>query len=311
MIANKLNVGDEIRVIAPSRSLSIVKQEDFDKALKFLSDKGFIISFSQNSREIDEANSSSIQSRVDDIHNAFIDKNVRAILTCIGGFNVNQILEYIDYSIIADNPKILCGFSDITALVNAIYAKTELITYHGPHFSYFGRDKNIEYTYHYFEECLMKTEEYFINPSKDAKEYYVIQEGNCMGEIIGGNLCTLNLLQGTEFMPNLRNKILFLEDDNIVGDYFLYEFERNLQSLIQTIGFDEVKGIVFGRFDSSCNMDIHTIKRIISTKKQLKTIPVIFNVDFGHVRPIITFPIGGSVKISAYGNSVSIKILNH
>lgn len=311
MIADKLNVGDEIRVIAPSRSLSIVKHDDFDKALKFLSDKGFLISFSQNSREIDESNSSSVQSRVEDLHNAFLDKNVKAILTCIGGFNVNQILEYIDYSIIANNPKILCGFSDITALLNSIYTKTGLITYHGPHFAYFGRDKDIEYTYHYFEECLTKTEGYFIEPSEDAKEYHVIQEGDCVGEIVGGNLCTLNLLQGTEFMPNLKNKILFLEDDNIMGDYFVFEFERNLQSLIQTVGFEGVKGIVFGRFGSSCNIDLDTIKRIISTKKQLEAIPIIFNVDFGHVRPIATFPIGGLAKIIAKGTSVSLEISKH
>lgn len=236
---------------------------------------------------------------------------MKAILTCIGGFNVNQILEYIDYSIIANNPKILCGFSDITALINAIYAKTELITYHGPHFAYFGRDKDIEYTYHYFEKCLTQADGYLIEPSEEAKEYCVIQEGDCVGEIVGGNLCTLNLLQGTKFMPSLKNKILFLEDDNIMGDYFVFEFERNLQSLIQTVGFDEVKGIVFGRFDISCNINIHTIERIISTKKQLKRIPIIYNVDFGHVRPIATFPIGGSAKISAKGTSVSIQIVKH
>lgn len=311
MIANKIKIGDEIRVIAPSRSLSIVRQEVFEKALKFLSDKGFIVSFSKNSREIDETNSSSIESRVEDLHDAFRDINVKAILTCIGGFNVNQILEYIDYTVIENNPKILCGFSDITALLNAIYAKTGLVTYHGTHFSTFGFDDNIEYTNNYFEECLIKSAGYIIEPSEQAKEYYVIQEGFCQGEIIGGNLCTLNLLQGTEFMPDFKNKILFLEDDNIMGDYFTYEFERNLQSLIQTVGFDGVKGIIFGRFDTGCKMDIHTIKRMVSTKKQLKNIPIVFNVDFGHVLPFATFPVGGVAKIKAIGKSVSVEILKH
>lgn len=100
------------------------RQDVFDKAIKYLSDKGLEISFSKNSRELDEINSSSIESRIEDLHEAFRDKNVKAILTCIGGFNVNQILEYIDYSVIENNPKILCGFSDITALLNAIYTKT-------------------------------------------------------------------------------------------------------------------------------------------------------------------------------------------
>jgi len=311
MIANKLSIGDEIRVIAPSRSLSVIRQEVFDKAIEFLSNKGFIISFSKNSREIDEANSSSVQSRVEDLHDAFLDKNVKAILTCIGGFNVNQILEYIDYSLIEKNPKILCGFSDITALLNSIYAKTGLVTYHGPHFSSFGFNKEIDYTNDYFEKCLLRNEAFFIKPSQQAKEYYVIQEGSCEGEIVGGNLCTLNLLQGTVFMPDLKNKILFLEDDNIVGDYFAFEFERNLQSLIQTVGFDGVKGIVLGRFEDSCKMDIHAIKRIISTKNKLKNIPIVSKVDFGHVLPFTTFPIGGVIKIEANAKNVSLEVVEH
>ena len=138
MLAPKLQKGDEIRIIAPSRSLAIVRDEIFNKALFSLNNQGFHVTFSKHSREIDDWNSSSIQSRVDDIHEAFLDNNVKAILTAIGGFNVNQILEHIDYEIIRQHPKILCGYSDITALLNAVYAKTGLITYHGAHFSTFG-----------------------------------------------------------------------------------------------------------------------------------------------------------------------------
>lgn len=71
-------------------------------------------------------------------------------------------------------------------------------------------------------------------------------------------------------MPNLKNKILFLEDDNIMGNYFAAEFERNLQSLIQILKFNGVKGILFGRFDDSCKIDINVIQRIVSTKNNLK-----------------------------------------
>lgn len=311
MIASKLTVGDEIRVIAPSRSLSRVEEGIFYKALNYLTKMGFVISFSKNSREMDEAYSSSIQSRVEDLHQAFLDKNVKAILTAIGGFNVNQILEYIDYDLIRNNPKIICGYSDITALLNAIYAKTGLVTYHGPHFSSFRFETNIQYTYSYFNQCLMKDEHYFIKPSSQVVHYEIIQSGSCEGEIIGGNLCTLNLLQGTEFMPDLQDKILFIEDDNIMGKYFPFEFERNLQSLIQTTNFSGVKGILFGRFDESCNLNAESIQRIVRSKRQLKNMPILFNVDFGHVQPFITFPIGGTVRIKALEDSVSIEIVRH
>ena len=309
MLAPKLNQGDEIRVIAPSRSLAIVRDEIFNKALHCLEQQGFYISFSKHSREIDDYNSSSIQSRVEDIHEAFLDSNVKAILTAIGGFNVNQILEHIDYEIIRQHPKILCGYSDITALLNAIYAKTELIIYHGAHFSTFGFETEPEYTQKAFFDCVMNEGCLTLKPSQIAKEYTIIQQGVCEGAIIGGNLCTLNLLQGTQFMPQADDIVLFLEDDNIMGDHFIYEFDRNFQSLLQAYGKEKIKGIVFGRFDDSCKMSADVIKRIISDKLP-KNIPVMFGVDFGHVFPMITFPIGGRVRMEANANPI-IEIINH
>lgn len=311
MIPDKLDFGDEIRVIAPSRSLSIIYKDVYENALNTLVSKGFKVSFSKNSRELDETNSSSIESRVSDLHDAFTDKNVKAILTCIGGFNVNQILDYIDYSLIKNNPKILCGYSDITALANAIYAKTGLVTYNGAHFSTFGFDKDKDYTIQYFEKCLMQNNSFVISPSNEEKIYHPVVQGFAKGEIIGGNLCTLNLLQGTNYMPDLNNKIVFIEDDNICGDYFCVEFDRNLQSLIHSSGFSGIKGIVFGSFNDSCNLDFNNINRIVRNKKQLLNIPVAFNVDFGHVFPLITFPIGGTVKLNVDDKNVTIEIVNH
>ena len=309
MLAPKLNQGDEIRVIAPSRSLAIVRDEIFNKALFDLKNQGFYVTFSKHSREKDDWNSSSIQSRVEDIHEAFLDNNVKAILTAIGGFNVNQILEHIDYSIIRQHPKILCGYSDITALLSAVYAKTGLVTYHGAHFSTFGFEIESEDTKKSFFDCVMKEENLTLKPSQNANEYTVIQQGTCAGTIIGGNLCTLNLLQGTQFMPQADDIVLFLEDDNIMGDYFIFEFDRNFQSLLQAYGTKRIKGVVFGRFDDSCHMNADVVRRIIADKLP-KDIPVMFGVDFGHVFPMITFPIGGKVKIEATSNPL-IRIIEH
>lgn len=107
MVAEKLQYGDEIRVIAPSRSLTYVRKDILDNALAFLKLKGYRIKYSKNFHEIDTVSSSRIISRVADLHEAFLDKNVKAVMPCIGGFNVNQLLEYIDYSIIENNPKII------------------------------------------------------------------------------------------------------------------------------------------------------------------------------------------------------------
>lgn len=310
MIASKLRLGDEVRVVAPSRNLTEVRQDVHHHAVDFWRKEGFNLTFSKNSREIGKFHSSSIASRVEDIHEAFSDPNVKMVITCLGGFNCNQLLRHLDYDLIAKNPKILCGYSDITALHNAIYAKTGLVTYHGPHFSTFGFDRETEYTRQAFENCVIKDEPVTVVPSEAAVKYHTIQEGVCEGTIIGGNLCTLNLLQGTPYMPDISDKVLFLEDDNIMGEYFCYEFDRNLESLLQVEGADTIKGIIFGRFDDSCGLSVETITDIIRDKVP-SHIPVIFGADFGHVFPMITFPIGGSVRIRANQDKVEIVIVAH
>ncbi len=310
MIPRKLAHGDEIRIIAPSSSLTRVRSDIYESALTFLQEQGFNVTFSKKCRETNIFQSSSVRSRVDDIHEAFADKNVKAVMACIGGFNANELLPYLDYELIKSNPKILCGYSDITALLNAVYAKTGLVTYHAPHLAALGFSKEREYTQKYSSQCMMSDTAFAVTPSASAQSYTVIQEGKCEGEIIGGNLCTLNLLQGTPYMPDIKNKVLFLEDDNIMGDYFVCEFDRNLQSLLQVSGADTIRGIVLGRFDESCKMTDDIIKAIIRDKVS-PDIPIVFGVDFGHVFPMISFPIGGKASISVNGNNIDIQIIEH
>ena len=328
IIPSKLKKGDEIRVIAPSRSLSLVSEENIKLAKENLEKQGYKVTFSKNCRESDMFMSSSIKARVEDLHQAFKDKKVKAILTVIGGFNSNELLPYIDYKLIKNNPKILCGYSDITALSNAITAKTGLITYSGLHFSTWSMKKGFEYNLEYFNKCLVEDKKYPVlaSPlwSDDAwyrdqenrnfeknEGYMVINKGEAEGTILGGNLCTLNLLQGTEFMPNLSGSILFIEDDDMTGSFFGVEFNRNLQSLIHQPNFKKVKGIVFGRFQKKAEMTIEKLKFIVQNKKELKSMPIIAGVDFGHSNPFITFPIGGTVKMSTLKGKATIEIIKH
>ena len=309
----KLQKGDEIRIVAPSRSLSMLSDDIVNLAKENLEKEGFIVSFSKNCREKDIFMSSTIKSRVDDLHEAFEDPNVRAILSVIGGFNSNQLLNYLDYDLIRKNPTILCGFSDITALSNAITAKTGLVTYSGPHFSTWAMKKEFVYNLDYFKKCLMDDDEFHVEASKTWTDdawfmdqenrkiekndgLIIINEGEAEGRIIGGNLCTFNLLQGTPFMPDLTDSILFIEDDNMAGDYFGVEFDRNLQSLIHQPDFHKIKGIVICRFQKDTDMTIEKLRFIIDSKEELSNIPILANADFGHTNPLITFPIGGTVK---------------
>lgn len=330
IISQKLISGDQIRVIAPSRSASIISKSNFDIANERMQKEfGTLITFGKNIEEKDIFNSSSVEARISDFHEAFGDKNVNMISTMIGGFNSNQLLKYIDWDLIKNNPKIICGYSDVTVLANAIFAKTGLVTYLGPHFSTFGQKEYLDYTIEYFKKCLMNNNEYLITPSKewlddswyknqDKREpitnegYWVVQSGIAEGTTIGGNLSSFSLLLGTEYIPSFDNSILFLEVDNYTQGVDILEFDRQLQSILQQKESDKIKGIIVGRFQKSSNVTREELDYIFKTKKELKNIPIIANVDFGHTNPMITFPIGGYCLIKLNSDTdFEIKITEH
>lgn len=321
----KLKIGDEIRVIAPSRSMAILSGELKNIANKRFEELGFKLTFGKNVMEKDDFASSPIESRIEDLHDAFRDKNVRAIITVIGGLNSNQLLKSIDWELIKNNPKIFCGFSDITALNNSIFTKTGLVTYSGPHYSTFGQKLHFDFTLDYFKKCLINNNSFEIRPSESWSDdvwyvnqterkliknegWLVINEGKAKGTIVGANLGTFNLLQGTEYMPPLDNSILFIEDDEATNPS---TFDRDLQSLIHISYFNEVKGIVIGRFQNASEVKNDLLIKIIKSKKELENMPVIANLDFGHTDPKITFPIGGTVEIDINTSSSKVNILEH
>lgn len=321
----KLQAGDEVRIIAPSRSLKIISQELRGVADKRFAEMGLKLSFGKHGEESDEFVSSSILSRIEDLHDAFQDANVKAVITVIGGYNSNQLLKYIDWDLIKNNPKIFCGYSDITALNNAILTKTGLVTYSGPHYSTFGQELYFDYTLEYFKKCLFSEDSFEITSSEtwsddawymDQKNralikgegFFSINEGEASGTIIGANLCTFNLLQGTEYFPSLEDAVLFLEDDE---ESLSHAFDRDLQSLIHLPDFKKVKGLVIGRFQKASKMSKEILEKIIKTKKELDAIPVIANVDFGHTDPKITFPVGGEARLSVRQGKIKLEILKH
>lgn len=302
-----------IMVVALSRSLKMICEENISLAKKKLEELNYNVSFSKNCEVCDSFISSSVKSRVSDLHKAYRNKNIDIILSVLGGYNSNQLLDYIDYDLIKKNPKIICGYSDITVLLNAIYTMTGNVTYLGPTFHSFSMKQGLEETIYSFNQVTSGKEYILSDPlmfSSDKwyddqenriflknKGMIVINKGITKGTIIGGNLCSFNLLQGTKYMPSLENKILFLEDDSLVGKEYPYEFDRNLTSLIQQPGFNKIKGIVIGRSQVQTGMSLSKWKKILN-KKELKNIPIIINTNFGHTTPTATIPIGGLCKIN-------------
>ena len=142
----------------------------------------------------------------------------------------------------------------------------------------------------------------------DNEGYWLISEGEAEGTIVGGNQCTLNLLQGTEYMPPLKGSILFIEDDSMAD---MATFDRDLQSLIHLPDFNKVKGIVIGRFQKGSNVTRGLLTKALKVKKELDRLPIIANADFGHTSPLLTIPIGGRVEIKAKRGDIRIKMKQH
>jgi len=325
VIPAKLKAGDEVRVVSPAVSLGFIPPEQRQIAEERWEDLGLRVSYSPNGEILDRFDSSPVEARVSDLHGAFADPEVKGMLTTLGGYNSNQLLGHLDYGLIQDNPKVLCGFSDITALATAIHARTGLVTYSGPHFTTLGMKRGIEYTIDHFERCLMREGPFEVEPADHWSDdpwyedqenrrfvpnpgHEVLNEGEAEGRIIGGNLGTLALLFGTSYMPDLEGTILLLEDDEEIEPH---HFDRTLQSLLHQPGFDGVRGMVLGRFQRASNVDWETLTQIIRSKPELDPVPVIANASFGHTTPAFTFPIGGTCALRAHAGDVELRIETH
>jgi muramoyltetrapeptide carboxypeptidase LdcA involved in peptidoglycan recycling len=308
----KLRAGDMVRVVAPARSRALVLEHDHRAVIdERFATLGLRLTYGAHVDERDDFDSSSIASRVADLHAAWADPAVAAILTVIGGFNSNELLPHLDWNLIGANPKVFCGFSDITALQNGILATTGLVTYSGPHWSSFGMRDHFKQTLVWFTEALFFDGSIELRPSETwtddlwfldqdhrsalpSEGWWPLTEGAAAGRIVGGNLCTLNLLQGTPFMPALDGALLFVEDDEASD---VVSFARDLTSLLQMPDADGIAGLVIGRFQRASGMTRSLLEQIVARQPILVGLPVLANVDFGHTSPLMTLPIGGGAAV--------------
>jgi muramoyltetrapeptide carboxypeptidase len=313
LVPRKLRRGDTIRVVAPSRSRAMVAEHDHSDIIdaRFAA-MGLRLTFGDHVDERDDFDSSPIASRVADLHAAFADPDVAGILTVIGGFNSNELLPHLDWDLIAANPKIFCGYSDITALQNAILARSGLVTYSGPHWSSFGMRDHFGQTQSWFTQALFGSGSFDLQPApawtddlwfldqdnrpeRPGEGWWPLAPGEAAGRIVGGNLCTLNLLQGTEYMPSLDGALLMIEDDALVD---ADTFARDLTSLLQQPGAGGIQGVAIGRFQEVSRVSRHLLEQVIARSDRLAGLPVLANVDFGHTSPLATFPIGGQASLT-------------
>lgn len=329
LVPSRLKEGDKILVVSPATSLALISANVRDTALANFASLGLTVEFAPHAKELtDHINqSSTVSSRVRDLHDAFQDQRYKAIFTTLGGFNCNQLLTELNFELIGSNPKIFCGYSDVTALLNAIFAKTGLITYYGPHFSTLGMKYGLEYTLTHLQLVLFHGQSVEVHPSQAYRDeawfldqesfnaipndgLSIIKKGQASGIILGGNLSTFVLLLGTPWMPcPSGDVILFLEEDGATGELSASYFQRRLQAVLHQQSRLRIRGIVLGRFQRISQVDEHKIRQIIDGLVGLASdIPIVSNVDFGHTSPMLTIPIGGQCLLDTMQEKAKILI---
>ncbi len=322
----KLKKGDYIGIFSPSSPITYSCPKRFERAKRYLQDKGFKIVEGNLTGKYDFYRAGSIKERAEELNNLIRDPKVKCIISTIGGMNSNSLLPYIDYEAFKKNPKIIIGYSDVTAILLAIYEQTGISTYYGPALvASFGElSPFVDSTYRYFKEITMDeikipyvfeipqywTDEYVNWETQDRgkeereNKWITIYEGVARGRIIGGNLNTMQGIWGSKYMPEIKDgDILFIEDS--LKD--AATIERSFSFLKVNGVFDRVSGIILGKhelFD-----DLKTGKKQYEILLEVlgnKKLQLIEDVDCSHTHQMKNLSVGCEIELDATNKKVSI-----
>ena len=272
---SRLQPNHTVGVIAPS---SPVSQSDISEGLNLL--ESFPLKIKLGEHLFDRSNylAGPDHDRVSDLHQMFSDPEIKAIFCARGGYGSARLLNKIDFDIVRKNPKIIVGFSDLTALFFAIYKKTGLVTIHGPTLSDLPKNKNwpnlseLITTYH--------------RPRVLFKQERIINNGKARGILLGGNLSTLCSLLDTTFLPSFEGVILFLEEKGESP----YRLDRMLTQLLLSERLDRLSALVIGQIEDCGEKEI--IYNLLKERLAVLNMPVVTGLPVGHGNENISLPLG-------------------
>jgi len=298
-----LKPGDTAGLITPSTFVS--DPDSLALAERTIAYFGLKPKWGKNVRQREGYLGGAVQGRLDDLHAMFQDREVKAVFALRGGYGAAQLLDRIDYDLIRSNPKILLGYSDITALHLAIHKKTGLVTFHGP----VVLSRFTGYTQEHFRAALFDTKPIGAianppdsNPLRPAHTLRTVRPGKARGRLIGGNLSLICSLMGTPYEIDTRGRILFTED----VDEEPYRIDRMLTQLRLAGKLEAAAGIVFGEcadcrpkdykasFNSTFTLG-EVLDRILGDLK----IPVLSGLTIGHTEDQLTLPEGVMATLDA------------
>lgn len=318
--------GDAIGVFSPSSPATATAAKRYERGKNYLISKGFRLIEGSLCGKRDFYRSGSIAERVSELNDLIRNPDVRCIMSSIGGMNSNSLLPYIDYDALRKDPKIIIGYSDVTAVLFAIYAQTGLVTYYGPAVvSSFGElPPYVDETFNYFESVVTDkealpyvlptpdiwTDEFIDWDSQDRSKkgtenkLVTVHCGKAEGRLIAGNLNTMEGFWASEYFPEIRKGDILLIEDSLKDAATI---ERSFAMLKLNGVFDLIGGLVLGKheqFDDrgSGRKPYEILEEVIGNT----SIPVLAEFDCCHTHPMLTVPIGSYVCLDADRRQLTI-----
>ena len=298
----KLHIGDTIGIVAPSNPIIGENIKELEQAKKIVEKDGFKIKYSKNLFSNTNGYSSTAKEKADDINLMFADKEVKMIWCAKGGNNSNSTFEYLDYKLIKNNPKIICGYSDITSITNMITEKTGLVTFSGTNFKTIATDET-DFSY---KQALNRFVDESLEFGPENEEYKTIKEGKTSGKLIGGNLSLIRGMVAGKYTLDFMNKILFLEELGFETDPVATS--NNLYYMKQNGVFDKIKGLWIGNYEHESGIPLEKI--IMDVLEGEYKFPIIKSNNFGHIERKTVIPIGTKAEINT-DEDIKIKLVEN
>ena len=326
MLAPKLKAGDKIAVFSPSSPVTATVPVRYARGRAYLQEKGYEIVEGSLTGKRDFYRSGSIQERAEELNALIRNPDVRCIMAAIGGMNSNSILPYVDYDALMRDPKLIVGYSDVTALLLGIYAKTGLVTCYGPAMAAsFGEfPPYVDETFRYFEDIAagraeiphllptpgIWTDEFIDWKTQDRAKagnencLLTVRSGAAEGRLIGGNLNTMQGVWGTEYMPEIRRGDILLIEDSLKDAATI---ERGF-SLLKLSGiFDKIGGLILGKHEKFDDMGSGRMPHeILAEVMGPVDFPVLAQFDCCHTHPMLTLPIGVRARLDADAKTLTL-----
>ena len=295
-----LRNGDTIGLISPSSHCAY--PDKIEQAVLYLEKNGYRVKASRHLNCIDPNPLIADKQKLHDLHEMFGDPSIKAIICLRGGAGATRLLKKIDYALIAANPKIVVGYSDITALSLAFFAQTGLISFSGPMLATELYEPT-PYTEEHFWGML--TSPSYARSLHNHPDHPVtcIRAGSAEGKLIGGNLSVLSSIIGTPYMPGFKDSLLFIEEINEPA----YRIDRMLSHLDNAGLLAPCNGILLGQFSNVTEITKEETLRLenifihYSLHARMDG-PVMRGLSCGHIKNLMTIPIGARFRMEISPN---------